>query len=102
MALLCGLLGQAAQAQSPAKASLETSETMFSVMASINACGYDEEIAASDPLRAQVRAEMERAVANSHMAAEALRNLCAFYREHQQPDPSRDLAQYVSLALNLG
>lgn len=28
--------------------------------------------------------------------------LCRFYRDHQQPDASRELAQYVSLGLSLG
>lgn len=80
---------------------LETSESLFSVLAAINACGYDQELAASDPLRGQVRAEVAAAVQTSASAADAQRQLCAFYHDHQQPDPSRTYAQYISLALNL-
>ncbi len=99
---LFAFLAQAAPAQQSAKATLDTSETLFSVLTAINSCGYDQELAGSDPLRTRVRTEINAMVANSREAADALRSACAFYRDHQQPDPSRDLAQYVSLALNLG
>lgn len=95
-----GALGLAAQ-QAASKASLEVSETLFSVLAALNSCGYDQGVAASGRLRAQVRAELARAVEPSQ-AAEAREQLCRFYRDHQQADPGRDLAQYVSLALSLG
>lgn len=71
------------------------------MLAGINACGYDQELATSDTLRFFVRAEVEAAVQASPAAAESKRRLCAFYRDHQQPDASRTYAQYVSLALNL-
>jgi tetratricopeptide (TPR) repeat protein len=35
-------------------------------------------------------------------AQNELTAMCAFYKDHQQQDPSRDLAQYISLALNVG
>lgn len=81
---------------------LETSESLFSVLAAINACGYDQELAASDPLRTQVRVEVARAVEASPSAAAAQEQMCGFYRDHEQPEASRTYAQYVSLALNLG
>ncbi len=34
--------------------------------------------------------------------AAAAKEMCGFYRDHQQGDAAHDLAQYVSLALNLG
>ncbi|MGH9493085.1 MAG: hypothetical protein ACRD2K_06260 [Terriglobales bacterium] len=71
------------------------------MLAGINACGYDQELAASDSLRSLVRAEVAARVQASPAAADAQRQLCAFYRDHQQPDASRTYAQYVSLALNL-
>jgi tetratricopeptide (TPR) repeat protein len=80
---------------------LETSESLFSVLAAINACGYDQELAASDPMRAQVRTELAANVRASAEAAAAQEQMCAFYRDHQQPEASRNYAQYVSLALNL-
>ena len=38
----------------------------------------------------------------SPAAAAAAKEMCGFYRDHQQGDAAHDLAQYVSLALNLG
>ncbi|HEV2021893.1 MAG TPA: tetratricopeptide repeat protein [Terriglobales bacterium] len=98
--LLCCALAPRAAAQQT-DVTLETSESLFSVLAGINACGYDQELATSDPLRMLVRAEVASAVQASASAATAQRQLCAFYRDHQQPDASRTYAQYISLALNL-
>ncbi len=84
------------------KVTLETSETLFSVLAAINSCGYDQELGSSDPLRLQIRKEVEQAVNSSDPAQAAREQLCRFYRDHQQPDATRGLAQYVSLALYLG
>lgn len=81
--------------------SLDTSETLFSVLTAINTCGYDQELSASDPLRMQIRTEISNVVKGNPAAAEAVAPLCQFYREHQPPDSSRDLAQYVSLAFYL-
>ena len=87
--------------ENPPNVSLDTSETLFTVLTAINTCGYDQELNASDPLRAQIRAEVSKAVQNTPTAQDALAPMCEFYREHQPPDSSRDLAQYVSLALYL-
>ncbi|MGB9071747.1 MAG: tetratricopeptide repeat protein [Terriglobales bacterium] len=81
---------------------LETSETLFTVLTSINTCGYDQELSASDPLRAQIRSEVAKAVQETPGSQDAVAPLCEFYREHQAADSARDLAQYVSLALYLG
>ncbi len=91
-----------AAAQQTPKVTLETSETMFSVLAALNACGYNQELSSSSPLRSKVRAELARAAEGSRHAAAARDQVCAFYRDHRQADAARDLAQYVSLALNLG
>ncbi len=89
-------------AEIPAKAvSLDTSETLFSVLAMANQCGFDVELSASDPLRAQIRAEVSQAVQTSSELSEATRTLCDYYEEHRQNDPARTLAQYLSLALYL-
>lgn len=101
LAGLCGLLALPCGAQTTSKVSLDTSETLFTVLAAINACAYDQEVAASDPVRLQVRAEVAEAIAASPQAAAAHRQVCDFYRDHQQPEASRTLAQYVSLALYL-
>ena len=84
-----------------AKATLETSETLFSLLTAVNACGYKQELASSDPMREQVRAEVARNVATSPDAQEAQAQFCQFYKDHQQADAAHDLAQYVSLGLYL-
>jgi hypothetical protein len=84
------------------KVALETSETLFSVLTAINACGYDAGLSASDPIRSTVRAEVAKAVAASAEAQETQKMLCDFYKDHQQPDPPKTLAEFVSLALFLG
>jgi hypothetical protein len=101
LTIFFGALVPLAPAQQ-AKVSLDVSETLFSVTTAINACGYDQDLASADPLRLRIRAEVERDLANSPNARGALNDLCVFYRDHQQADSSRDLSQYISLALNLG
>ena len=75
---------------------------MFTVLTSINACGYDQDLTAFDPLRQTIRAEVKNAILTSAPAKAASLPMCEFYRDHQPADSSRDLAQYVSLALYLG
>lgn len=71
------------------------------VLTAINDCGFDEELATSDPLRIAVRGELGRNLDASENAKGAADSICSFYRDHQQSDPARTLAQYVSLALYL-
>jgi hypothetical protein len=98
---LAALLASPSLAENKPNVSLDTSETLFTVLTAINTCGYDQELNASDPLRAQIRSEVAKAIQNTPGAPEAVAPMCQFYREHQPPDTSRDLAQYVSLALYL-
>jgi hypothetical protein len=71
------------------------------VLTAINNCGYDTELASSDPLRMAIRGEVGHNIEQSENAKGAANSICAFYRDHQQSDPARTLAQYVSLALYL-
>jgi tetratricopeptide (TPR) repeat protein len=89
-------------AQNPPKVTLDTSETLFTILASINACGYDQELNASDPLRSEIRGEVAKAARNSDQALEASNLMCQYYHEHVRQDSARDLSQYVSLSLYLG
>jgi hypothetical protein len=41
-------------AENTPNVSPDTSETLFTVLTAINTCGYDQELSASDPLRAQI------------------------------------------------
>jgi tetratricopeptide (TPR) repeat protein len=81
---------------------LDTSEPLFFLAASLNACGYDTDLANSSPVRQRVRDEMNEALAADAAARDARDALCAYVREHQLSDPGQSLAQYVSLALYLG
>jgi tetratricopeptide (TPR) repeat protein len=83
------------------KATLDVSETLFSVVAGMNVCGYDPELASSSPIRAKVRADLVEA-SKLPAAADAAKEMCRFYQDHRQGDSAHDLSQYVSLALNLG
>jgi len=89
------------RAQNTPQVSLETSETLFTVLTAINTCGYDQELSSSDPLRAQIRSEVAKAVENTAGAQDVIAPMCTFYRQHQGADDSRDLSQYLSLALYL-
>jgi tetratricopeptide (TPR) repeat protein len=95
------LLMASALAQNQPQVSLETSETLFTVLTAINTCGYDQELSGSDPLRTQIRLEVGKVVENTAGAQEVIGPMCLFYRQHQTPDPARDLSAYVSLALYL-
>ncbi len=81
--------------------SLESSEAMFDVAVALNTCGYDAGLAQSDPVRRQVRDAVNRAAQASPEAQEARDQLCGFINQHRLSEGSRDLAQYVSLALYL-
>jgi len=65
----------------------------------LNACGYDQELSSSEAVRNQIRADVIRAVAASEDAQFERKQLCDYVRDHQAADPSRNIAQYVSLAL---
>ena len=49
----------------------------------------------------RVRDQVAKAVQASPDAAEVTQNMCKLYEDHRQADPSRTLAEYVSLALYL-
>jgi tetratricopeptide (TPR) repeat protein len=98
-AALAGLLSPAllrAQPQSK-EGQLDGSETLFTVLAAINAAGYDANLDsnANSPVRKQVR----EAIAEKHLdSVEALKK---FMADHHQEDPEAELNQYISFALSL-
>jgi tetratricopeptide (TPR) repeat protein len=101
LSLAVVLLAAPSFAQNRPQVSLETSETLFTVLTAINTCGYDQELSASDPLRTQIRSEVAKAVENTAGAQDLVGPMCLFYRQHQAPEPAHDLSHYVSLALYL-
>jgi tetratricopeptide (TPR) repeat protein len=76
---------------------LDTNESLFAVLAAINAAGYDEGIALPDnsPLRRQVRDYL------SKQNIAVLPDLRQYYKKHLARNGVQDLSQYVSYALSL-
>jgi tetratricopeptide (TPR) repeat protein len=74
---------------------LDASPSLFTVMAAINAAGYDAEVDApsNHPLRDEIR---------KHLAGKNLRSVAAlkeFFRSHRQRTDTAELSQYISYAL---
>jgi len=99
LAALCLLpFGSALGAES---LQLDANETLFDVMAAINAAGYDEglKLPDNDPIRQQVRDYL------AQQNIGVLPELKIFYRRHMaKASPQagvQDLAQYVSYALSV-
>jgi len=87
-----------AQTTLPANQSqLDGSEALFTVLAAINAAGYDANLDsnANSPLRKRVR----EAIASKHLdSVDALKE---FIVKHHQADPEAELSQYMSFALSV-
>jgi len=69
--------------------------------AALNACGYDEGLDESAPVRKHVRDEMDQALARSEDARAQRDKLCLFIAQHRMTGTERDISQYISLALYL-
>ena len=96
-ASLAALVVSPALAQQFQGGQLDGSEPLFTVMAAINAAGYDFNLdsTANSPVRKQVR----EALAQKHLdSVEALKK---FMADHHQEDPEADLNQYISFALSV-
>jgi hypothetical protein len=95
--------GKAAQNPAPVNQSLitlDSSETIFSVLTALNACGYDQDLTISDATRSNVRAEVQRVLLESAEAETTRTALCDYVQNHMaSKDPNRNLSQYISLAL---
>ena len=94
LAFLSAVLPLAAQQQ---QAQLDANPAVFSVLAAINAAGFDSEIdsTANSPMRRFARDWI------AAKKPESLEDLKRFYAEHKQANPVADFGQYVSFALCL-
>ena len=81
--------------------SLISLEPVFVMAAALNACGYDEGLDESAPVRKRVRDEMNAALAKSESARAKRDKLCLFIAQHRMTGTQRDISQYISLALYL-
>ena len=89
---------QQPQAQIPqgqAQGQLDGSQTLFAVLAAINAAGYDADIdsPSNHPLRKALREYLAK------QKLDSLFELRRFVRDHRLRDPAADLSQYISYAL---
>ncbi|MGA7927104.1 MAG: hypothetical protein WCA20_14065 [Candidatus Sulfotelmatobacter sp.] len=86
--------------QNQSAITLDSSETIFSVLTALNACGYDQDLTLSDAIRSNVRSEVQRNLRESEEAEAARTALCDFAQNHvASKDANRNLSQYISLAL---
>jgi predicted negative regulator of RcsB-dependent stress response len=69
--------------------------------AALNACGYDEGLDQSAPVRKRVRDEMNLALSKSEDARNKRDHLCLYIAQHRMTGGEQDIAQYISLALYL-
>jgi hypothetical protein len=81
--------------------SLVSSEPVFLMAAALNACGYDEGLDESAPIRKRVRDEINLALAKSEEARASRDKVCLYIAQHRMTGTERDIAQYISLALYL-
>jgi tetratricopeptide (TPR) repeat protein len=81
--------------------SLVSSEPVFLMAAALNACGYDEGLEESAPVRKRVREEINQALAKSEDARGKRDKVCLFIAQHRMTGSVLDISQYISLALYL-
>lgn len=88
-----------ALAEQPGTVVLDSNEQVFSVLAALNASGYDT--GAGAKTGNSTRDEVRRLLAKKNLAVRP--ELQKFYNEHRvAADPGAELGQYLSLALLLG
>lgn len=81
--------------------SLVSSEPVFDMAAALNACGYDEGLEDSAPIRQRVREELNQALAKSEDARAKRDKVCLYIAQHRMTGSEKDISQYISLALYL-
>jgi tetratricopeptide (TPR) repeat protein len=81
--------------------SLVSSEPVFLMAAALNACGYNEGLEESAPVRQRVRDEINQALGKSEDARNKRDKVCLYIAQHRMTGSERDISQYISLALYL-
>jgi tetratricopeptide (TPR) repeat protein len=98
ISLLFWICTPRALAQQAGNVSLQANEQIFSVLAALNAAGYDAGLGSETPSSPRLEA---RAWVSGH-SPEVLPAITRYYAGHHLEDPAADLGQYISLALLLG
>lgn len=81
--------------------SLVPNESVFAMAAALNACGYDEGLDESAPVRKHIRDEINDALAKSEDARASRDKVCLYIAQHRLTGTEHDISQYISLALYL-
>ena len=81
--------------------SLISAEPVFIMAASLNACGYDNGLESSDPVRARVREQITQALTKSEDARANRDAFCLYVAQHNLTGGQKDVSQYISLSLYL-
>lgn len=91
------LLAAGAISRAAEQGQLDANQAIFTVMAAINAVGYDADLdsPSNHPLRQTIRSEI---AARKLPVVEQLKR---FYEMHRQTDPTAELSQYISFALSV-
>lgn len=76
---------------------LDGSETVFTVLAAINASGYDADL--DSPYNSPIRTKLREIIASKNLSSVA--PLKKFFQDHRQSDSNAELSQYISYALTL-
>jgi tetratricopeptide (TPR) repeat protein len=79
--------------------SLISPEPVFAMAAGLNMCGYDDGLQTSEPVRQQVRDEINKALTASEDARKSRDALCLYVAQHRMTGTGMDVAQYISLSL---
>jgi hypothetical protein len=81
--------------------SLTNSEPVFLMAAALNACGYNEGLEQSAPIRKEVREQVNLALTKSEDARAKRDKLCLYIAQHRMTGSELDISQYISLSLYL-
>jgi tetratricopeptide (TPR) repeat protein len=88
----------AVRAATPEHGQLDASPTLFTVMAAINAAGFDAD--ADSPNNHPLRTAVRKILAGQNLPSVAAIKL--FFAEHHKRDNTAELNQYISFALSVG
>jgi len=97
LTVLLSALAQAQPRERSSQNQLDGNQALFTVLAAINAAGYDADVdsTANSPVRRQVR----ETIAQKHL--ESVDALKKFFDAHRQDDQDAELSQYISFALSI-
>ena len=95
--LLAAVAAAAQPSRPPEKGQLDASPALFTVLAAINAAGYDADL--ESPATYPIRKQIREILASKKLAS--VDELKTFFAAHHQRDSTAEFSQYVSFALTI-